>query len=62
MLRSLAEIGDALLFLGAAAALVWFLWHLVLRRIYRARHIRKLQMDRLMREAAQRPPDPAKRD
>ena len=61
MLRSLAEIGDALLFLGVAAALLWFVWHLVLRRIYRARHIRQLQTDRLMREAAERPADPAKR-
>ncbi len=61
MLRSLAEIGDALLFLGVAAALLWFVWHLVLRRIYRARHIRQLQTDRLMREAAERPADPTKR-
>ena len=62
MLRSLAQIGDTLLFLGVLAALLWFLWHLVLRRIYRARHIRQLQMNRLMREAAERQADPAKHE
>jgi len=58
----LAQIGDTLLFLGVLAALLWFLWHLVLRRIYRARHIRQLQMNRLMREAAERQADPAKHE
>ena len=62
MLRSLAQIGDTLLLLGVIATLLWFLWHLVLRRLYRVRHIRQIQMNRLMREAAERKADQDKYD
>ena len=54
MVRSLAEIIDALLFVGVAGALLWFVWRLVVRRLYRAWHIRRIGEDRLMREAASR--------
>jgi len=62
VLRSLAQIGDTLLLLGVIATLLWFLWHLVLRRLYRVRHIRQIQMNRLMREAAERKADQDKYD
>jgi hypothetical protein len=62
VLRSLAQIGDTLLLLGVIATLLWFLWHLVLRRLYRVRHIRQIQMNRLMREAAERKADRNKYD
>ena len=62
MLRSLAQIGDTLLLLGVIATLIWFLWHLVFRRLYRVRHIRQIQMNRLMREAAERKADQGKYD
>ena len=62
MLRSLAQIGDTLLLLGVIATLLWFLWPLVLRRLYRVRHIRQIQMNRLMREAAERKADQDKYD
>ncbi|MBZ5648109.1 MAG: hypothetical protein LAN37_12910 [Acidobacteriia bacterium] len=62
MLRSLAQIGDTLLLLGVIATLLWFLWHLVFRRLYRVRHIRQIQMNRLMREAAERKADQEKYD
>jgi len=32
----------------------WFVWHFILRRLYRVRHIRQKEMDRLVREAAAR--------
>ena len=62
MLRSLAQIGDTLLLLGVIATLLWFLWHLVFRRLYRVRHIRQIQMNRHMREAAERKADQEKYD
>lgn len=58
MVRSLAQIVEALLFLGVAGALLWFVWRLVVRRLYRVWHIRRIGEDRLMREAANRGPRP----
>ena len=50
MLTSVAQVLDALLFLGVAAALLWFVWRLVVRRLYRVWHIRRLAEKREMRE------------
>ncbi len=54
MFDSVAQIIDALLFVGVAGALLWFLWRVILRRLYRVWHIRRIGEDRLMREAAAR--------
>ncbi len=54
MVSSVAQIVDALLFLGVTVALLWFVWRLVVRRLYRAWHIRRIGEARLMREAADR--------
>ncbi len=54
MVSTVAQIVDALLFLGVAAALLWFVWRLVVRRLYRVWHIRRIGEKRLMREAADR--------
>ena len=54
MLLSVAQIVEALLFVGVAGGLLWFVWRLVVRRLYRAWHIRRIGEDRLMREAANR--------
>ncbi len=54
-MKSVPYIAEALLFLGVVAVLAWFAWHLILRRLYRARRIRHIHMHRLMREAAARP-------
>ena len=60
MLLSFAGILTALMALGVAGVLVWFAYSLIFRRVYRVRHLRQLEMDRLIREAAARPaaPDP----
>ncbi len=56
MLTSVAQLLDALLFLGVAAALLWFVWRLVVRRLYRVWHIRRIAEKRELRELlAQRP-------
>ncbi len=54
MVRSIAQIVEALLFVGVAGALLWFVWRLVVRRLYRAWHIRRLGERRLMQEVARR--------
>lgn len=41
--------------------LAGFVWRFVVRRIYRVRHIRQKEMERLIREAAKRGPDPAQK-
>ncbi len=56
MLSSAAQIVDALLFLGAAAALLWFVWRVLVRPLYRVWHIRRIEEARLMREAAAHQP------
>jgi hypothetical protein len=48
------QLVDILLFVGVAAGLVWFAYHTIFRKIYRARHIRELEMRRLIREASDR--------
>lgn len=58
MVQSVAQVVEGLLFLGVAAGLLWFLWRVVVLRILRARHIRQLQMDRLIRESLARQPRP----
>ncbi len=52
MLSSAAQIVDALLFLGVAGALLWFVWRVIVRPLYRVWHIRRIEEARLMREAA----------
>src|SRR5512143_3280369 len=52
----LAVAGAALVFyfilvVLPAAALGWFAYHLFLRKLLRARHIERLRLDRLIREA-----------
>ena len=54
MLLSVAGIVTFLIAVGVAGVLLWFAYSLVFRRIYRARHLRQLEMDRLIREAAAR--------
>ena len=62
MVSSVAQVVEALLFLGVAASLVWFVWRLIVRRLYRVWHIRRIGEARLMREAAARAPRPATHD
>ncbi len=54
MVRGIAQIVEALLFVGVAAGLLWFVWRVVLRRLYRAWHIRRIGERRLMREVTRR--------
>ncbi len=58
MFGSIAQIVEALLFVGVAGALLWFVWRVILRRLYRVWHIRRIGEERLMREAAARSPHP----
>ena len=53
-MTDVAQIVETLLFLGVVACLAWFAYHAIFRKIYRARHIRELEMDRLIREATDR--------
>ncbi len=50
MVTTVAQVLDALLFLGVATALLWFVWRLVVRRLYRVWHIRRIAEKREMRE------------
>lgn len=54
MILSMAGILAALIALGVVAVLAWFAYSLIFKRIYRARHLRRLELDRLIREAAER--------
>lgn len=53
-MNDVAQVIEILLFVGVVAGLGWFAYHVIFRKIYRARHIRELEMDRLIREAAER--------
>ena len=53
-MNEVAQIFEILLFVGVVAGLAWFAYHAIFRKIYRARHIRELEMDRLIREATER--------
>ena len=53
---------DALLFLGVAAALLWFVWRVIVRRLYRAWHIRRIAEKRELRELLARDSRPETRD
>jgi len=51
---NLAAIWNLILLLAAAAALAWFLYWFVLRRLIRARRIAGARERRMLREAAER--------
>jgi len=51
---NLAAIWNLILLLAAAAALAWFLYWFVLRRLNRARRIAGARERRMLREAAER--------
>jgi hypothetical protein len=51
---NLAALWNLILLLAAAAALVWFLYWFVLRRLIRARRIAGARERRMLREAAER--------
>jgi hypothetical protein len=51
ILRNLLALANLALFLFAAAALAWFLYAVILRRMLRARRIANARMRRMMREA-----------
>jgi len=51
ILRNFLALSNLALFLFAAAALAWFLYAVILRRMLRARRIANRRMRRMMREA-----------
>ncbi len=53
-MSGVAQVVEILLFAGVVAGLGWFAYRAIFLKIYRARHIRELEMDRLIREAAAR--------
>lgn len=59
MIITAAQVIEAFLFLGVAATLLWFVWRVVLRRLYRVWHIRRIGEKRELRELMnQRPENP----
>ncbi len=52
--RVLMNVGLVGLFLLAALALAWFLWHVFLRKYWRAFHIRRLRQNRELRDVMRR--------
>src|SRR5215472_17219087 len=57
ILRNVLALSNLALFLFAAAALAWFLYAVILRRMLRARRIANARMRRMMREAGIRGKD-----
>lgn len=57
VLHNLLALSSIMLFLFAAAVLLWFLYAVILRRILRARRIANARMRRMMREAGDRGED-----
>ena len=53
MLRSVVAAADALLLLGSAGVLLWFIYRIYLRRVWRARRIANLRLKRLLEEREQ---------
>ena len=62
MVSSIAQVIDALLFLGVAGALLWFVWRVVVRRLYRVWHIRRIAERRELRELLAHDPRPGTHD
>lgn len=54
VLHSFFALSNLAIFIFAAAALAWFFYAVLLRRILRARRIANARMKRLMREAGNR--------
>lgn len=53
-LRNVFALANIALFLFAAAVLAWFLYAVILRRLWRARRIANARMRRMLREAGER--------
>lgn len=56
-LRNVFALANIALFLFAAAVLAWFLYAIILRRLWRARRIANARMRRMLREAGERDQD-----
>ena len=54
VLGNLAALWNLLLFCSVPLVLAWFIYRVYLRRIFRARRIAFIRMQRLMQEAAER--------
>ena len=50
----LIELANLALYLAVALTLGWFLYAVVLRKLWRAKHIRSLRENRMLREATER--------
>ena len=50
VLRTVVALADVLLLFGSALVLLWFIYRIYLRRIWRARRIANLRMKRLLEE------------
>lgn len=56
-LRNVFALANIALFLFAAAVLAWFLYAVILRRLWRARRIANARVRRMLREAGERDQD-----
>lgn len=54
LIVGIAGIAGFAIVASIPVVLGWFVWHFILRRLYRVRHIRQKEMERLFREAAAR--------
>jgi hypothetical protein len=50
LLKSLVAVADGLLLVGSAGALVWFIYRIYLRRVWRARRIANIRLKRMLEE------------
>lgn len=53
VLHNFFALSNLLIFVFAAAVLVWFIYAVILRRLLRARRIANARMKRMMREAGE---------
>jgi hypothetical protein len=60
-MNDVAQVVEILLFFAVVTGLAWFAYRVIFRKIYRARHLRELEMNRLIREAAERDRDPGQK-
>ena len=49
-LRTVAGVLELLILIGSAAGLLWFVWHVFLRKLWRVRRIENARLRRILAE------------